>query len=428
MSQTRSSTFELLGHLPAITRAGSSRLPRLMARVLAMLFVGFVLAIWFLPWQQFVSGTGKVIAFDPLERRINVEAPVSGNVRKLHVVEGQRVRKGEVIVEIQDNDPNLLANLRSQHDSLIVRRAAAAQRVDDLELQIRQQDQAKGQALDAAQQRVAAEKITAETAQLNFNRVSELRKSGLVSERDYEVARQLQESSDANLKAADANLKRTENDFGATIAGIRAQKGTAQAEVATAERDIKTLEIQISQNQRQVVESPRDGIVLSVQATDGTFLRPGSPICVIIPETESRFVEMWLDGNDMPLITPRQTSPDGRVVPGSEVRLQFEGWPAIQFVGWPSVAVGTFGGEVVFIDPADDGKGRFRVVVAPKPDVIIRDGEERREDWPSNRYLRQGVRANGWILLGVVPLWKEIWRQINGFPPVVSDKEPEAKK
>ena len=428
MSQTRSSTFELLGHLPAITRAGSSRLPRLMARFLAVLFVGFVLAIWFLPWQQFVSGTGKVIAFDPLERRINVEAPVSGNVRKLHVVEGQRVKKGEVIVEIQDNDPNLLANLRSQHDSLIVRRAAAAQRVDDLELQIRQQDQAKGQALDAAQQRVAAEKITAETALLNFNRVSELRKSGLVSERDYEVARQLQESSDANLKAADANLKRTENDFGATIAGIRAQKGTAQAEVATAERDIKTLEIQISQNQRQVVESPRDGIVLSVQATDGTFLRPGSPICVIIPETESRFVEMWLDGNDMPLITPRQTAPDGRVVPGSEVRLQFEGWPAIQFVGWPSVAVGTFGGEVVFIDPADDGKGRFRVVVAPKPDVIMRDGEERREDWPSNRYLRQGVRANGWILLGVVPLWKEIWRQINGFPPVVSDKEPEAKK
>lgn len=428
MSQTRSSTFELLGHLPAITRAGSSRLPRLMARVLAMLFVGFVLAIWFLPWQQFVSGTGKVIAFDPLERRINVEAPVSGNVRKLHVVEGQRVKKGEIIVEIQDNDPNLLANLRSQHDSLIVRRAAAAQRVDDLELQIRQQEQAKGQALDAAQQRVAAEKITAETAQLNFNRVSELRKSGLVSERDFEVARQLQESSDANLKAADANLKRTENDFGATIAGIRAQKGTAQAEVATAERDIKTLEIQISQNQRQVVESPRDGIVLSVQATDGTFLRPGSAICVIIPETESRFVEMWLDGNDMPLITPRQTGPDGGMVPGSEVRLQFEGWPAIQFVGWPSVAVGTFGGEVVFIDPADDGKGRFRVVVAPKPDVITRDGEERREDWPSNRYLRQGVRANGWILLGVVPLWKEIWRQINGFPPVVSDKEPEAKK
>jgi multidrug resistance efflux pump len=427
MSQSPSHSFDLKGHLPAIARAGSCRFPRLLARFLACLVVLFALGLWFLPWQQFVTGTGKVIAFDPMERRINVEAPVSGNVRKLHVVEGQQVKKGDVIVEIQDNDPNLLANLRAQNDALIARKAAAAQRVDDLEVQVRQQELAKGQALDAAEQRVAAEKITAETAMLNLNRVVDLKKSGLVSERDYEVARQLQESSDANFKAAESNLKRTENDFSAAISGIRAQKGTAQSELAGAERDIKSLEIQISQNLRQVVESPRDGVVLSVQATDGTYLRPGSMICVIIPETDSRFVEMWLDGNDMPLITPRLTDEKGKITPGSDVRLQFEGWPAIQFIGWPSVAVGTFGAEVIFIDPADDGNGRFRVVVAPKPDVLTRDGETHEEQWPSNRYLRQGVRANGWILLNSVPLWKEIWRQINGFPPVISTTEPKKK-
>jgi len=427
-ASTASDASGLLGHLPAITLAGASRMPRVLARVLALLFLVWVLGVWVLPWQQFVTGTGKVIAFDPLDRRINVEAPVSGNVRKLHVVEGQRVKRGDVIVEIQDNDPNLLANLRSQLDALIARRAAAAQRVTDLDLQARQQEQARGQAIDAALQRVAAEKITAETALQNYNRVTELKKSGLVSVRDFELATQLTESSDANLKMADANLKRTDSDFSATISGIRAQRGTAESEVANADRDVKSLESQISQNQRQIIDSPRDGIVLSVQATDGTFLRPGSPICVIIPETESRFVEMWLDGNDMPLIRPRQTLEDGRVVVGSEVRMQFEGWPAIQFVGWPSVAVGTFGGEVVFIDPADDGKGKFRVVVAPQPDVFLRDGVERREDWPNKRFLRQGVRANGWILLSQVPLWREIWRQINGFPPVISDREPEAKK
>jgi multidrug efflux pump subunit AcrA (membrane-fusion protein) len=88
-----SSPFDLKGNLPALTRAGSSRLPRLLARVLSLLFVFFILAIWFLPWQQSVSGAGKVIAFDPLDRRINVEAPVAGQVRKLHVMEGQRVKK-----------------------------------------------------------------------------------------------------------------------------------------------------------------------------------------------------------------------------------------------------------------------------------------------------------------------------------------------
>jgi len=425
---TPSAASGLRGYLPAISQAGSSRLPRLLARILAVIFVFFILAVWFLPWQQSVSGTGKVIAFDPLERRINVEAPVAGQVKKLHVLEGQKVKKGSIIVEIQDNDPNLLANLRSQHDALIARRAAAAQRVDDLELQVRQLEQAKGQAIDAAQQRVASEKIIAETAVLNYNRTRELKAPGLVSQRDYELAKQIRESSEASYAAAEANLKRTESDADATISAIRAQKGTAQADLASAGRDITTLDIQISQNLRQVVDSPRDGIVLSVQATDGTYLRPGSPICVIIPETESRFVEMLLDGNDMPLIRSRHTEAGGSEIKGSEVRLQFEGWPAIQFVGWPNVAVGTFGGEVVFVDAADDGKGRFRIVVAPDPDITIRDGQRHEEPWPGNRYLRQGVRANGWVLLRQVPLWKEIWRQINGFPPVVADKEPEVKK
>jgi membrane fusion protein, adhesin transport system len=427
MSHPKSHSFEYKGYLPAIARAGTSRFPRMVARYLAITALLVVLGVWFLPWQQFASATGKVIAFDPLDRRINVEAPVSGNVRKLHVVEGQTVKKGAIIAEIEDNDPNLLVNLGAQEDALKVRKAAAAQRVDDFESQIRQQEQAKGQAIDAAVQRVAAEKITAEIAVLNLNRITDLKKSGLVSTREFEIARQLQESSDANWKAAEANLKRTSNDFDSTISGTRAQKGTAQAEVATAERDIRALQVQISQNMRQVIDSPRDGIVLSVQATDGTYLRPGSLICVIIPETDSRFVEMFLDGNDMPLITPRTINSQGVEQPGSDVRIQFEGWPAIQFIGWPSVAVGTFGAEVVFIDPADNGMGKFRVVVAPKPDILTKNGVEKAENWPSNRFLRQGVRANGWVLLNRVPLWMEIWRQINGFPPVISNSEPTKK-
>lgn len=427
MSHSSSSAFDLRGYLPAIAHAGSTRFPRLVARYLTALAVFAILAVWFLPWQQFASGKGQVIAFDPLDRRINIEAPVSGNVRKLHVVEGQLVKKGEIIAEITDNDPTLLINLRAQKDALSTRVVAASQRVEDLGIQINQQTQAKGQALDAAAQRVAGEKITMETAKLNLDRLADLKQSGLVSEREYELAKQSYENADANFKASVANLKRTTNDFDSVISSIRALKGTAESDLAVAQRDLKSMEIQINQNMRQVIESPRDGIVLSVAATDGTYLRPGSAICVIIPETQTRFVEMHMDGNDMPLLTPRHTDKNGKVIPGSDVRLQFEGWPAVQFIGWPSVAVGTFGGEVVFIDPVDDGKGGFRVVVAPKPDIVKRDGKLREESWPSNRFLRQGVRANGWVLLQSVPLWREIWRQINGFPPIIPQPETEKK-
>jgi multidrug resistance efflux pump len=413
---SRASETALLGPpLPALALAGASRGPRVLARALAATALVVVASVLVLPWQQSVRGTGRVIAFNPLDRRVTVEAPVQGRVKRLFVVENQVVRKGEAIVELQDNDPNLIANLRLQHDAAISRRAAAQQRVEDLSAQIVSQERAKPQAIDVAEQRVNAEKFTLKTNQLNYERNALLVKTGDVSQRAYELARLAYDSSVANLAAAEATLERTRQEYDALIAATKASRGTAESEIGAAEREVAAVDIQISQSERQVVEAPRDGIVLSVSVNEGMFLRPGSPICVVIPETDERFVEAWVDGMDMPLITPRHAAPDGSTVRGSLVRMQFEGWPAIQFVGWPSVAVGTFGGEVLAVDAADDGRGRFRIVVAPDTDDAA---------WPGPRWLRQGVRAKAWVLLRQVPLWQEIWRQLNGFPPVVADAEP----
>jgi multidrug resistance efflux pump len=403
--------------LPALALAGSTRGSRILARMLVFVSVLVVLGVFFLPWQQFVRGTGRVIAFNPLDRRVNIEAPVQGRVKRLYVVENQVVRKGEPLVELQDNDPNLIANLQLQHDAAVARRAAAQQRVDDLAAQILNQELAKPQAIDAAQQRVNAEAFQLEANDLNYRRMAQLVQTGDISQREYELARLAIDSSRANLAAAQAVMERTSREFDAAISATKASRGVAESEVAAAERDIAAVDIQISQTRQLVIEAPRDGIVLSVAVNEGMFLRPGSPICVVIPETEERFVEAWVDGMDMPLITARHPDPNGTMVPGSLVRLQFEGWPAIQFMGWPSVAVGTFGGEVIAVDATDDGQGRFRIVVAP-------DAED--AAWPGTRWLRQGVRTKAWVLLRQVPLWSEIWRQLNGFPPVVADEEPKA--
>ncbi|MFZ4467030.1 MAG: HlyD family secretion protein [Phycisphaerales bacterium] len=403
---------------PAMALAGESRGARLLARILALGSVVLALGIFFVPWQQSVRGTGRVIAFNPLDRRVNIEAPVEGRVRKVHVVENQSVKQGDLIAEIQDNDPNLLGNLRIQHDAAIARKAAAQQRIEDLTRQIESQELAKPQAVDAAQQRVNAEKFLLNTNELNERRMVQLLKTGDVSQRDYELARLAYDSASANLAAARAILERTARDYDAQIASTQASRNSAEADLAAASRDIASVDIQLSKTEQQVITAPRDGIVLSVAATEGAYLKPGSSICVVIPDTEQRFVEAWIDGMDMPLVTPRHRDPDGTEVPGSLVRLQFEGWPAIQFVGWPSVAVGTFGGEVITVDITDDGAGRFRIVVA---------ADAGDDPWPGPRFLRQGVRAKAWVLLRTVPVWQEIWRQLNGFPPVVADVEPGKK-
>ena len=149
------------------------------------------------------------------------------------------------------------------------------------------------------------------------------------------------------------------------------------------------------------------GIVRLPVYERGQTVKEGDALFTIVPDSSEHAVELWISGNDTPLVTP-----------GDHVRLQFEGWPALQFAGWPSVAVGTFGGQVVAVDATDDGTGKFRLQVRPDPDDV---------PWPSERFLRQGVRANGWVMLSQVPLWYEVWRQLNGFPPVVAKDASQAE-
>ena len=404
--------------LPSLAIAGSARGARILARVLAIGVLLVVAAVFVMPWQQSVRGTGRVIAFNPLDRRVNIEAPVEGRVKRMYVVENQLVRRGDPIAEIQDNDPNLLANLRLQHDAAVARRAAAAQRIEDLQQQVASQELAKVQAIDAAKQRVSAEEFVYETNRINEARMSQLVETGDVSQRNYELSKLALDSSRANLAAAKAVLERTGREYDATVSGINASRRSAEGDVASADRDMAIVDTQLGKTAQQAVVAPRDGIVLSVSATEGAYLKPGSSICVVIPDTDARFVEAWVDGMDMPLLAPREKLADGTTVPGSSVRLQFEGWPAVQFVGWPSVAVGTFGGEVISVDATDDGAGRFRIVVA---------ADAADDPWPGPRFLRQGVRAKAWVLLRNVPLWQELWRQLNGFPPVVAMTEPGSK-
>jgi hypothetical protein len=146
---------------------------------------------------------------------------------------------------------------------------------------------------------------------------------------------------------------------------------------------------------------PRRSASFRVIAQEGQLVKQGDPLIELVPVTTSRAVEVWLEGNDAALVRA-----------GRPARLQFEGWPALQFVGWPQIARGTFAGEVKLVDLFDDGTGRFRVVIGPVND----------EPWPDPVILRQGVRANGWVLLEVVPLGWELWRRLNAFPPSLPPK------
>lgn len=405
----------------ALDMARSPSFVRKGATVAFTVVFVYIVIILVLPWQQFVSGKGRVIAYDPLERTLTLDAPLSGRLQVSNVVEGQRVEAGDVLFEMADNDPNRIVNLQTQLTAAQSKLEAAKGKLSDMREQLAQKEEALPQAIAAAQQKLEAARFAAQTAALQYSRIEELYNNpirGLVSQRDFELATLERDKTAAELEEAQANRRKVELDGMADITKIRADVQAARSDSASAAESVASKQSDLSRQATQSVKAPVDGVIFRVSATEGSFLSAGKPLAMIVPETENRMVELWLDGNDIPLVQEREMAPDGTVVrEGSPVRLQFEGWPAVQFIGWPSVARGTFGGEVVLIDPTDDGTGRFRVLVAPKPDVV-NDGTEVVE-WPGTRWLRQGVQANGWVLLQRVPLWYEIWRQLNGFPPTL---------
>lgn len=298
------------------------------------LFFFVIVALAVLPWWQTSRGTGRVIAFKPEERRQDLTATVNGRIKEWFIVEGQKVEKDDPIVQLEDNDPAILERLDKEREAL--------------------------------EQRLKAAEVAQETVKVNLDRQKKLFQQGLVSRREYEKA---------NLEYADYV--------------VAVSEGAAE---------LARIDVRIARQLSQLVKAPRAGSILSVlQGQGGQIVKAGDPLVVFVPESSNRVVELWIDGNDLPLIRP-----------GRKVRLQFEGWPAIQFSGWPSVAVGTFGGVVQFVDATDDGRGQFRTIIKQDPEDPI--------PWPSGEFLRQGVRAIGWILLDRVTLGFEIWRRLNGFP------------
>ena len=423
--------------LPSLAILRSSRIARRLARALSVLLVLTIIALMFVPWHQSVRGKGQVVAYAPLLRQQTIQAPTSGRIVEWNprIVEGARVSKGELILEIQDLDPDLLNRLRDQQAAATRKLEAAKSKVEIYMQQAEGFREAKKLALaaadeqvNAAEQKVLAEKQSLEAAQaavvqekLNFEQLQKAAASGVAAGLDLQIA-------DRKFKEAKAKVEQTKAYIDAAVADLaakKAERGQKQAEaqtkidaavayatdasgdVANSEKDLADIRVKVSRQESQAVRSPQDGFVFRVMVNPGSdIVKAGDELFSLVPETSDRAVELLMDGNDAPLVTP-----------GRHVRLQFEGWPAVQFAGWPSVAIGTFGGKVVTVDSTDNGQGQFRILVQPE------DGSS----WPSDQYLRQGVRANGWVLLSQVKLGYEVWRQMNGFPPVVSKTEPKQK-
>ncbi|MDR4465336.1 MAG: HlyD family efflux transporter periplasmic adaptor subunit [Nitrospira sp.] len=442
LGQEESGSYEItVDELAASTPLQSWRnaqLPegwRFSSRLPIVLFALFLLTIIFVPWTQTVTVTGQMSAYTPHERPQDVEAQITGRIKTWHALEGAQVQKGELILELEDTDPNflspdLLSFLDQRKEALENTKRAALARVDQLDKRIAEMRNLVKAAVPSAEARVVeagnkvrqahqlveTAKIAAITAALNLERHKQLLKRGLVSQRELELAVQTDTASQADLEGAQANLQAAEQamrslGFGRDqvsaemlqrLLDAEATRDASVAEAAKVADQLADISLRRSnaEQRRQAgrILAPIDGTVVKMAKVGaGETVRQGDTLVRLSPTSTDKAIEMTADGLDAPLLNV-----------GRKVKILFYGIPAIPLPAWPELMAGTYSGVIKVIDQVDDGRGNYRFWVVP-------DLDDR--PWPEQSHVRQGTKAMGWVILNRVPLWYELWRRFNLFPP-----------
>ena len=426
---------------PAMHLVRSSWLARFIARVTCLLLIGLGLAAIFLPWQQTSRCEGEVVARLPQLRRQVVTSSAKGVVRVMRedLMEGSMVTKGEIIMELDAFSKDQLEFTLQQKRSLVEKLEFAQRIFSNTEEQVITEKANLERSIEAYEADVKASQAKWRQADADVEaqkrvydqaikdlQVAEKLKGDAIPFIEYQRAvnregaeeqklRKTHEAEDEAFQekvSKEQTLASKRKEVETKIIELGSKVAKSQSEITTINKDLQDVLVKLGELDRLKIPSPSSGRIQAIHGQAGTSsVKEGDKLFEVIPDTSDLAVELNVRGLDLPLIHV-----------GDEVRLQFDGWPAIQFVGWPSVAIGTFGGRVIAINPSDDIKGNFKIIVGPDPD------DPKQVNWPDNRYLRQGVRTRGWVILKTVPLGFEIWRQLNGFPPTIDKSMPSEEK
>lgn len=403
-----------------------------------------ILMLGFLPWTQNIRSLGDVSTLKPDQRPQTIHSIIAGRVEYWYVQEGDFVKKGDTILrisEIKDEyfDSDLLERTKNQlnlkeqsvisYDDKINAQENQLSALSTQQGLLTEQQKIKIQQMRLKVQNDStayqAARVSYQTAAEQYRRIDSLYKIGLKSLIDLEGRNlKLQETkayeveaknkwlnSKNELIALQLEQSNIQSRFQNDLAKIQSDKFSTLSEKLDAESTVNKLQNQYTNYEVRsgmyFITAPQDGYITKTVVNGiGETIKEGDELLSFMPSNYQLAVALYVDPIDLPLLEK-----------GQHVRLQFDGWPAIVFSGWPNVSYGTYGGQIYAIDQFTSENGKYRVLVEPDP-----------SDHPWPKALRYGGGTKSMILLKEVPIWYELWRKINGFPPDYYKPQPSTKE
>jgi multidrug efflux pump subunit AcrA (membrane-fusion protein) len=393
-----------------------------------------IMGILFLPWTQNIRSKGQITSLFQEQKPQKIYSPIAGKINRWWVKEGDFVQQGDTLAKISEIkaeylDPKLILRTQEQVNAKKGTVTYYEQKVQATEDQISnlrtsktlKQDQLKNK-ITQLQQKLMGEKSELEAASNEYNLVKdqfdrnqEMYKKGLISQTQFQQRNAAMQNSLAKKTISENKVNQTLQEIQNTKIELRGvdqeysekmnkaeqEKFQSLGMIETGKGDIAKLENQVAsytiRDGMYYILAPQNGQIINAKkAGIGELLKDGEELLTIVPKNTDYAVEMYVRPVDLPL-----------VVPGQNVRFIFDGFPAIIFAGgWPDQSFGTFPGKIRAVENNIDDKGMFRVIVVEDP---------KDKKWP--KQIKMGAGAQGIALLNDVPLWYELWRNINGFPP-----------
>lgn len=401
-------------------------------KFLIVFFVVLVIVL-FLPWTQNVSGQGYVTTLSPDKRPQSIQSQIPGRIEQWFVQEGDIVSKGDTIMRISEVKSEYFDTelVQRTSDQLTAKREALQaynQKAEALRSQISALEQERNLKLSQSRAKVEqtvlkaqsdslkliAAQANIEIARIRMDREKSLFDQGLKSAKDVETRTMNLRSSEADFLGAQNNynnaknqvsidrfeIQRIEANYADKIAKSKSDLASARSASFEAAIEVSKLENTLANYSMrrglQFIVAPQDGFInKALKGGIGETFKEGESLVSIMPLDYALAVETFVRPIDMPLLHI-----------GEKVRVEFDGWPAIVFSGWPNASLGTYGAKVVAMDRFISSNNTYRILLAP-------DLEDR--PWPEQ--IRVGSGARTIALLSDVPIWFELWRQLNGFPP-----------
>lgn len=387
----------------------------------------------FLPWTQNIKIKGNVTSLYQEQRPQQLNSPIPGRIIKWNVKNGDYVKKGDTLMqlsEIKDDylDPLLVQRTEEQVQAKKGVRDYYEAKVGTAKNQLQALNSARDLKLNQLKIKISQlnNKLTGEEAELEaakneiklsedqFARQKKMYDDGLVSLTQFQQRSISYQNSVAKKTASENKVAQTQQeivntgieqnsviqDYTEKLSKIEGERFQSMGQIEGSDGDIAKLQNQVANYKARqglyfIIASQDGQIVQLNKAGIGEILKDGENIGTIVPTTIDYAVEIYIKPVDLPLVKE-----------GQRVMCIFDGFPAIVFSGWPNSSYGTFAGKVVAVESNISPNGLFKA-------LVIENKNEKR--WPPK--VKMGTGVQGIAILNDVPIWYELWRNINGFPP-----------